>query len=80
MTIETRIIKALQSVLDKRPEITLESRLQEDLQVDSLEKLLIISALEDEFSMTIADDHFKGVETVKDIVLKLRESGLLEEA
>lgn len=76
MSIESRIIRALESALDKPGEVTLKSHLREDLKVDSLEMLMIISALEDEFAVTIADDNLTGVETVEDIVLKLRAGGL----
>lgn len=76
MSIESRTIRALESALDKRAEVTLKSHLREDLKVDSLEMLMIISALEDEFAVTIADDNLTGVETVEDIVLKLRTGGL----
>jgi len=72
---EERIIITIQSVLDKRPVITLESRLLEDLLVDSLDKLMILSALEDEFAIAIAEDDFADVVTINDIVLKLKSRG-----
>jgi len=75
MKLDDRIIRTIQSVLDKRPEITLESRLLEDLLVDSLDKLMILSALEDEFAITIAEDDFVEVVTVNDIVEKLKARG-----
>lgn len=71
MNIETRIIVTIQSVLEKRPVITLDSRLIDDLMVDSLDQLMILSALEDEFSITIAEDDFAAVLTIKDIAVKL---------
>lgn len=76
MNLEERIISAIQGVLEKRVEITLESRLLEDLKVDSLDLLMILSSLEDEFSITIAEDDFLDVVTVKDIATKLRARGL----
>ena len=76
MNLEERIISAIQGVLEKRVEITLESRLLEDLKVDSLDLLMILSSLEDEFSITIAEDDFLDVVTVKDIAVKLRARGL----
>lgn len=71
---ESRVISTIQSVLDKRPIITLESRLIEDLLVDSLDKLMILSALEDEFSIAISEDDFADIVTVNDIVEKLKEA------
>lgn len=62
----------MQSVLDKRPVINLDSHLIKDLMVDSLDKLMILSALEDEFLITIEDD-FADVLTIKDIVVKLQD-------
>ncbi|MDO0824173.1 acyl carrier protein [Desulfosporosinus nitroreducens] len=75
MKMEDRIIMTIQSVLDKRPVITLDSHLLEDLRVDSLDKLMILSALEDEFAITIAEDDFADVVTIKDIVMKLKARG-----
>lgn len=75
MNLEDRIIFTIQSSLEKRPEITLESRLLEDLKVDSLDLLMILSALEDEFSITIAEDDFVDVVTVKDVAVKMRARG-----
>lgn len=76
MNLEERIISTIQGVLEKRSEITLESRLLEDLKVDSLDLLMILSGLEDEFSITIAEDDFLDVVTVNDIALKLRARGV----
>lgn len=76
MNIETRIIVTIQSVLDKRSGITLDSSLIDDLMVDSLDKLMILSALEDEFSITISEDDFADVLTIKDIVVKIEARGL----
>jgi acyl carrier protein len=73
---EDRIIATIQSILEKKSEITLESHLLEDLMVDSLDRLMILSALEDEFSITIAEDDFVDVVTVNDIAVKLRSRGL----
>ncbi|MDD4752754.1 MAG: phosphopantetheine-binding protein [Desulfitobacteriaceae bacterium] len=72
MTLEERIITVLQENLEKRPEIKLTSRLAEDLHVDSLDKMMIIGALEDEFSTTIDEDDFADVLTVNDIVERIK--------
>lgn len=73
---EDRIIITLQSILEKRQQITLESRLLEDLKVDSLDLLMILSALEDEFSITIVEEDFVDVVTVNDIAVKLKDRGI----
>lgn len=72
MNLEERVIATLKDNLEKRPEIRAESRLAEDLMVDSLEKIMIISALEEEFSLAIADEDFADVVTVNDLIVKIK--------
>lgn len=72
MNIKDRVIETLKENLEKSPEVSLESRLIEDLLVDSLDRIMIISALEDEFSITIADEDFADVTTVSDIIAKIQ--------
>ena len=66
----------IRHLLKRGTKITLESRLIEDLKLDSLDLLLILSDLEDEFSITIAEDDFLNVVTVNDIVAKMRARGI----
>lgn len=66
----------IRHLLKRGTKIALESRLIEDLKLDSLDLLLIISDLEDEFSITIAEDDFLNVVTVNDIVAKMRARGI----
>lgn len=79
MTLEQRVIKTLKDNLEKSAEINLETRLLEDLLVDSLERMMLLAGLEDEFSITIAEEDFAEVATVKDIVMKLRATGLFSD-
>jgi acyl carrier protein len=72
MNLEDRIIAALKNNLQRAPDINIESRLDEDLMIDSLDMLMIISALEDEFSLVIDEEDFAGIVTVNDIAVKLR--------
>ncbi len=74
MDFEDRIIAALNKSLGRKTEIKLESRLKEDLLCDSFDTLMIISALEDEFSIEIDEGNFSDIITVKDIVHKLRSA------
>ena len=62
----------------KKRKITLESRLREDLFVDSVDMSMIIGDLEDEFEITITDDEFADVVTVNDIVEKLKARGIID--
>jgi len=73
---EDRVIFTIKHLLKRGSTITLESRLIEDLKLDSLDLLMILSDLEDEFNITIAEDDFLNVVTVNDIVVKLRARGL----
>ena len=74
---EDRVLFTLNHILQrKRRKITLESRLREDLFVDSVDMSMIIGDLEDEFEITITDDEFADVVTVNDIVEKLKARGL----
>ena len=72
MTLEERIITVVQENLEKRQEIKLTSRLMEDLHVDSLDKMMIIGALEDEFFIAIDEEDFADVLTVNDIVERIK--------
>lgn len=72
MTLEDRVIKTLKENLERCPEIKPESRLDEDLVLDSLDRMMILSGLEDEFSISIADEDFADVVTVNDIIVKLQ--------
>lgn len=74
MTLEARIIAVLKENLGMTTEeVNLESRLIEDLGVDSLDRIMIQAALEDEFSITINDEDFAGLRTVDDIVKGIKD-------
>lgn len=76
---EDRVLYTINHILQrKKRKITLESRLREDLFVDSVDMAMIIGDLEDEFEITITDDEFADVVTVNDIVEKLKARGLSE--
>lgn len=49
-------------------EITMESRLIEDLKADSLDIVELIMDLEQQFGVQIPDDELPGIRTVGDIV------------
>ncbi|NMA15082.1 MAG: acyl carrier protein [Clostridia bacterium] len=74
MTLEAQIIAVLKENLGMTTEeVNLESRLIEDLGVDSLDRIMIQAALEDEFSITINDEDFAGLRTVDDIVKGIKD-------
>ena len=73
MTLEETVISIVQNNLEKKYDISLDTSLIEDLGIDSFDKLMIINALEDEFSVTIDEEDFKDITKISDIVNKLRE-------
>lgn len=48
--------------------ITLDTRLEEDLEADSLDLVELAMALEEELSLEIPDDDLEGIRTVGDAV------------
>lgn len=59
--------------LDDTIEITEDTLLKSDLQMDSLDVISTISRIEDEFDVTIPKAAASGVRTVGDIVSQLKE-------
>jgi acyl carrier protein len=55
--------------------ITLESHLEDDLGLDSLDRIELMMAAEDEFGIEVSDDQTKALGTVQDAV-RLIESKL----
>jgi acyl carrier protein len=45
-----------------------EDRIVEDLKVDSLDKLMIIHDIEDEFNITVEDNELRSLRVVQDII------------
>ncbi len=72
MDFEKRIIETVKNNLEKKCEVNMESLLVEDLGVDSFNKVMIIAAIEDEFSIEIDEVDFAGIQKVRDIVDKLK--------
>lgn len=68
-----KIIEIIEENIEKNCEVTLESHLIDDLGVDSLGIVILMNAFEDEFSIEIPDDAFKGIDTVHDIWEQLKE-------
>jgi acyl carrier protein len=57
-----------------------DDRIVEDLGIDSLDKLMIIHDLEDEFRISIEDDELKGIKVVNDIILAIESKVSLAHA
>lgn len=68
MTFE-KIRKILSDFLEiPEEEITLESKLNEDLGADSLDLVDLAMSVEDEFNMELPDELIETVQTVADVV------------
>lgn len=70
--------KVCELIRDQLPvgdkEITLESRLVEDLGADSANVMMLIMDIEQEYNITVDDSLLVGVRTVGDIVRYLEEN------
>ena len=82
MSLEENVVSIISRNIEKKKKdtVTLSSDLVSDLGADSLAVIMIIQALEDEFGISIDDEDFKKIRTVRDIVdnLKTRYPALLE--
>ncbi|MDQ2087524.1 acyl carrier protein [Herbivorax sp. ANBcel31] len=72
MTFEKRVIGVVRENIEGGFEITTNSRLIEDLGVDSFSKIMIIAGLEDEFSIEIEEEDFSEIESVSDIIDRVK--------
>lgn len=67
--IERRVVKLLAMIVECGPEsFTRESRLDEDLAYDSLDRIEALMAAEDEFGLTISDEDVERFQTVGECV------------
>ncbi|MGA1870227.1 MAG: acyl carrier protein [bacterium] len=76
MNVEEKIISIIKSNLETPIAITRESRLIEDLNVDSFSMIMIVNECEDEFSIAIDDNDLMEMRTVSDIIVTLKEKYL----
>jgi len=71
--VEERVITGLAKILNKQPsQIQKESRLIEDLEIDSLDTLDLIFKLEEEFNIEIPEGGLPFV-TVQDVITYVQE-------
>lgn len=78
-TIEQRVIRCIsRSTGIPVSEITADSRLEGDLDLDSLDRLSVVVDVEEEFSVELPDDALENVATVRELV-ELLSSGLQDE-
>ncbi len=64
-----KIKEILAEQLDADPEmITMETRIAEDLNADSLDVVELLMSIEDEFEVSIPDEEIEKLKTVGDVV------------
>jgi len=73
MELFNKITEIISRNIDWPDEISPEDRLKEDLEVDSLDVILIINEIEDEFNITVEQDEVRCLGSVQDIIDKLRQ-------
>jgi acyl carrier protein len=75
--LEEKVIALVKESLDSSDvEVSLNSKLVEDLEVDSFTAVMILRAVEDEFNLSLADDFLPKIQTVGDIVKELERLGV----
>ena len=57
----------------KADKVTMDARLVEDLEADSLDAVEVIMELEEEFNISIDDDAAQNIKTVGDLVRYIEE-------
>ena len=74
-TIEQQVIRCIsRSTGTPVSEITADSRLEGDLDLDSLDRLIVVMDVEDEFGVELPDDALENVATVRELVALLAAS------
>lgn len=72
MNLEEQIMEIVSENTEKAQPLDLTNSLSE-LGIDSLDVLMVINAIEDEFNITIDDGDFKDIKTIGDILNILRK-------
>lgn len=72
MNLEEQIMEIVSENTEKEQPLDLTNSLSE-LGIDSLDVLMVINAIEDEFNITIDDGDFKDIKTIGDILNILRK-------
>jgi acyl carrier protein len=71
MKVMEQVTEIINRSIDWQDEIRPDDRLKEDLEIDSLDVMMIIQEIEDEFDIVIDTQEIKCLETVQNIVEKL---------
>lgn len=76
VTQEERILGIIRENIEGDYSLTLDTDLEQELDIDSLDTIMIVNAMEDEFSIKINEADFRHLKTVKDMVKALKEKYL----
>jgi acyl carrier protein len=68
MELTSKILSIISQDAARGKAVRPNDRIVEDLGVDSLDKLMIVHDLEDEFNITVGDEELRGVRIVQDII------------
>ena len=68
MELASKILSIISQDANCGKAIRPEDRIVEDLKVDSLDKLMIIHDIEDEFNITVEEDELRNLKLVQDII------------
>ena len=71
-----KIIELAKEKLSIDGEITATSSFKEDLEVDSLDLMELVMALEDEFNVEIPSEELQNIKTVQDVADYLTSKGV----
>lgn len=71
MPLEERVIKIIEENLEEKAEFNANTDLRNELGLDSFAMVIIVNALEDEFGISIEDQHYRGITNAADIVKAL---------
>lgn len=73
MELTGRILSIISQNADCGKTVQPDDRIVEDLGIDSLDKLMIIHDIEDEFGITVEEGELKGIRVVRDIVAAIEK-------
>jgi len=68
-----KIVEALQVFVKEQKKISPEDNLELDIGLDSLSKIELTVALEKEFSLKLPEDFMSGIQTVRELIEKIKE-------
>ena len=76
---EEQILEKLKAIIEEQlgtevDQINMKSSLSDDLQADSLDKVVMLMAAEKEFGIKFSDEVSMGFETISDIVKYIKEN------